>query len=99
MIAFIAKIWNDTTKNAATGEYSMKRLQAWGGYFFAMFLSFTNVVAMNLWPEQSFSVTASPDWLIYAWIVVGLGQTALTILGKIESIKASKIPPVTPETE
>lgn len=95
----IARIWNDTTKNTKTGEYSMKRLQAWGGYFFAMLISFSFMVDMNLWPGQSFSVKAPPLEVLYAWIVVGLGQTALTILGKIQSIKASKIPPVTPVTE
>lgn len=85
----LKKIWIHTTTNTKTGEYSMKRLQVFGAYFFAIILSLTNVVNLNIWPEQAFAVTPAPEWLVFAWIGVALGQSFLTMKGKLQNRKTA----------
>lgn len=66
----------------------MKRLQAWGAFFFAMFLSLADVVDMNVWPDQSFSVSKPNVEILWVWATIALGATAITAWGKIKGLRA-----------
>lgn len=88
MFQELKKIWRETTKNEKNGRYSMKRLQAWGAFYFAMVLSLADVVEMNVWPEQSFSITKPSVEIIWVWAAIAVGTAALTVAGKVKGIQS-----------
>ncbi|MFC6998082.1 hypothetical protein [Rufibacter roseus] len=88
MLGTIKQIWNDTTKNAITGRYSMKRLMSWLAFFFIMFLSLADVVEMHLWPEQSFAVSKPNVEVLWVWVPIVVGGVGITAWSKIRNIQA-----------
>lgn len=89
MFKELAKIWKDTTTNTVTGEYSLKRLQAFFASLFAVLLTMPFIIHLNLWPEQSFSLKEPPFEVLLLWVSVALGFTGLIITGKFFSRKTA----------
>lgn len=89
MIQTIKKIWKDCTTNTATGEYSLKRLQAVMATFFAVLLTLPYVIELHIYPELSFNLKQPPFEVLLLWVAVALGFAGLIITGKFFSRKTA----------
>lgn len=78
----LAKMWYDTTTNAATGKYSQKRLMNWVAFNMALFLDLVSVIDLHTHPAFDLSLRVPSVELIGLNFAIALGASGLTLAGQ-----------------